>query len=98
MKRFSYLLLFFFILIGLGKLPYTNLVINSAVFFVVLWIAATVLWRISYRIQFKLSLVGIVLALGLTLAGRSDVAESMGNVVYFLLWIGLAGMIKERAV
>lgn len=98
MKRFGYLILLFFILVGLGKMPYANLVINSAVFMVVLWIAITVLWRISYRIQFKLSLAGIVLALGLTLVGRPDTAESMGNIVYFLLWIGLAGMIKERAV
>lgn len=95
-RRIILFVCFFFLLIGVSRLPYFNLILNTYVLGILMWIVLTLMWHVHAKIQFTLSLILILAAAVSLLLGKEDIAENIGPCIYILLWIGLLDMIKNE--
>lgn len=80
----------------LSRLPYFNLFITDSVIAAIMWITVTVLWHVSFRIQFGLALGLLICSAASLLRGFPVWAENLGNAAYFMLVLGVMTMVRSR--
>lgn len=84
-----------FIVAVIGKIPYLNILVTRQTSLVLLIILAVYLFEIEKRLLLMFSLFLFACALIVTLAGKIDAAESIGTMIYVLLWFVSALYIKD---
>ena len=73
-------------LVMAGKLPYLNIVFTRYTTMGILVISAAFLFHAIRRLLLWIIIALFGLALTLTLSGKITDAESVGDIIYFLVW------------
>ena len=90
------LLVLGFILIMISRLPYLNLFITKQLLIFLMLTLALVVFRISAMKVNLLALVFLVIAIPFFLLKRFEVAESIGNFAYGILFLGVLKFILDK--
>ena len=90
----QFLLLFMLIVLVnfLSQIPYFNIFLSPRVMLILFWIISVMLFRLTGKTSIVVSLILLVFAPIFLIFNREDVAEQIGNLVYFLL---LTGFIQD---
>ena len=90
------LLVLGFSLIMISRLPYLNLFITKQLLIFLMLTLALVVFRISAMKVNLLALVFLVIAIPFFLLKRFEVAESIGNFAYGILFLGVLKFILDK--
>ena len=90
------LLVLGFSLIMISRLPYLNLFITKQLLIFLMLTLALVVFRISAMKVNLLALVFLVIAIPFFLLKRFEVAESIGNFAYGVLFLGVLKFILDK--
>lgn len=99
-RRYAIVLSAALIFFLLHRMPYVNLLITLPGVLCMLWLVCTVIWQIGARVQFWMALVTWVVAFILVLFSYDHAAEVAGNMVYYLVTLGvlrlMQGLLRKR--
>jgi len=90
------LLVLGFSLIMISRLPYLNLFITKQLLIFLVLTLTLVVFRISTRKIILLALAFLVIAIPFFLLKRFEVAESIGNFAYGVLFLGVLKFILDK--
>ena len=90
------LLVLGFSLIMISRLPYLNLFITKQLLIFLVLTLTLVVFRISTRKIILLALAFLVIAIPFFLLKRFEVAESIGNFAYGILFLGVLKFILDK--
>ncbi|MEK7073746.1 MAG: hypothetical protein AAB960_00260 [Patescibacteria group bacterium] len=79
----------------IGKIPYLNIVITKQISLLLLIVFGAYLFQIKKQVLLTFSLLLFACALVLSLAGKMDSAESIGTIIYALLWFVAMLYVKD---
>lgn len=87
------LILFSIIIIGglgiLSRVQYFNLLFSEEVIFIFYWTLVIILFGLPPKITFLLGIIFFFFSLVFFLLNLNELAERAGNIIYFLLVIGV---------
>ncbi len=69
------------------QIPYLNMLASPPVILLFLWILSVIIFRLTIRVSIVASLVLVITAFFLLILKKENIAELIGNLVYFLLLI-----------
>lgn len=79
------------IVLLLKEVPYANLLLGNEYAYFLIWIILIVLFKAPVKISLYAALVLFVLSLVFLSANMASMVHSLGNLIFLLLILGLAG-------
>ncbi|PIU02062.1 hypothetical protein COT66_02210 [Candidatus Shapirobacteria bacterium CG09_land_8_20_14_0_10_49_15] len=84
-------------LIAFKNFPYFNLILQAKVIAGVIFLLAVCLFSVSTRVMIAGCLLLLVFTGSLVLMGKESLAQTVGDMIYFLLLVGVIKKIKSES-
>lgn len=94
LKLIIFALLVYIFLQFVARFPYFNVFIRQEAIHFILWICISFAWKIHEKVQFKLSLIMMLISLSAVLSDKPELAERLGVMAYAFMILGTVRLIR----